>query len=109
MKPRPQDRTRTEDRAWHAADAELATQIDGLFSRCPDLDGFSVQAKVRAEGNVAGEDELFVTAIGIGPLTARDRYADIFEDIATTLKNLLEERPEAAALLRGRTFARLMH
>lgn len=98
-----------DERAWRAADADLSAQIRGLFSRCPDLDGFSVQAKVRAEGNPVDEEELFVTAIGIGPLAGKARYADIFEDIATTLKDLLEERPEAAALLRGRTFARLVH
>ncbi|HWA39113.1 MAG TPA: hypothetical protein VG873_14745 [Burkholderiales bacterium] len=110
MKPRLQGTAASiEDGVWRAADAELTTQIHGLFTRCPDLDGFSVQAKVRAEGNTSDDDELFVTAIGIGPLAARERYADIFEDIATTLKNLLEERPEAAALLRGRTFARVVH
>jgi hypothetical protein len=107
MKPRLQEPV--DERAWRAADADLAAQIRGLFIRCPDLDGFSVQAKVRAEGNVEDEEELFVTAIGIGPLAGKARYADIFEDIATTLKDLLDERPEAAALLRGRTFARLVH
>lgn len=98
-----------EERAWRAADAELTNRIRALFGRCPDLDGFSVQAKVHAEGNPQGEEELFVTAIGIGQGAARDRYADIFEDIAATLRDLLEERPEAHALMRGRTFARIVH
>ena len=110
MKPRTQSPSlATEERAWRAADADLTAQIRGLFGRCPDLDGFSVQAKVRAEGNAAEEEELFVTAIGIARGAGKDRYADIFEDIATTLKDLLEERPEAHALLRGRTFARVVH
>ena len=30
-------------------------------------------------------------------------------EIAQTLLELIEERPEAAALLRGRTFARTLH
>jgi len=103
LSPAPAD-----ERAWHAADAELNDQIRALFTRCPDLDGFSVQAKIHAEGNPSGEEELFVTAIGVGQ-GAKERYADIFEDIATTLKDLLDERPEAHALLRGRTFARTLH
>ena len=98
-----------DERAWRAADSEMNARIRALFGRCPDLDGFSVQAKVLAEGNPEGEEELFVTAIGIGQGIGKDRYGDIFEDIATTLKDLLEERPEAHALLRGRTFARLLH
>jgi hypothetical protein len=108
MKPRTQT-VASDERAWRAADADLTAQIRALFGRCPDLDGFSVQTKVHAEGNPEGEDELFVTAIGIGQGTGRDRYADIFEDIATTLRDLLEQRPEAHALLRGRTFARVVH
>ena len=99
----------TDEHAWRAADADLTAQIRGLFGRCPDLDGFSVQPKVRAEGNAEGDEELFVTAIGIAQGAGKERYADIFEDIATTLKDLLEERPEAHALLRGRTFARVLH
>lgn len=110
MKPRTQSlQLSTDERAWRAADADLTAQIRSLFGRCPDLDGFSVQAKIHAEGKAAEEEELFVTAIGIAQGAGKERYADIFEDIATTLKDLLEERPEAHALLRGRTFARVVH
>jgi hypothetical protein len=113
MKTRMQTAVRHEDRAddlaWRAADRELAAQIAALFTRCPDLDGFSVQPKVLAEGNPAGEEELFVTAIGIAGRPGQDHYKDIFEDIATTLKGLIEERPETHTLLRGRTFARIFH
>ncbi|HYD55496.1 MAG TPA: hypothetical protein VEB41_01170 [Burkholderiales bacterium] len=108
MKPRIQPPAPvTDERAWRAADADLTAQIRSLFARCPSLDGFSVQAKVLAEGTTE-EEELFVTAISITG-TGRDSYAPIFEDIATTLRDLLEERPEAHALLRGRTFARSVH
>jgi hypothetical protein len=109
MKPRPQPAPLSDERAWRAAGAELTSRIRRLFERCPDLDGFSVQAKVHAEGNRDGEEELFVTAIGIAQRAGRGRYTDIFEDIATTLNDLLDERPEAHILLRGRTFARTLH
>jgi hypothetical protein len=101
--------TAVPDRAWHAAGADVDAQIDALFRRCPELCGFSVQPKVSADGNTAGEEELFVTAIGIEPGAPRGQYAEIFEQIALTLKDLLAERPEAHALLRGRTFARFLH
>lgn len=77
--------------------------ITELFQRCPDLCGFSVQAK---EGD---ENELFVTAIGIAPRISAEQYGVIFEQIATTLSQLIEERPECSEFLRGRTFARTLH
>ena len=98
------------DRAWRAAGADLTAQIAALFSRCPELCGFSVQAKVFAEGHPAGEEEeLYVTAISIVPRLGKEQYGDIFEQIADTLTDLLSERPEAHSLLRGRTFARSVH
>jgi hypothetical protein len=98
------------DHAWRAADADVASQIQTLFARCPELCGFSVQAKVLAEGhNLPGQEELFVTAISISPRLSKEQYADIFEQISGVLTELLAERPEAQSLLRGRTFARLIH
>jgi len=110
MKPRSEARQFSDsDHAWRAADADLAAQIEALFDRCPELCGFSVQAKVFAEGRQAGEEELFVTAISISPRLGKEQYGDIFEQIAGTLTDLLSERPEAHSLLRGRTFARSVH
>src|SRR6266850_1319649 len=97
------------DKAWRAADADLTAQIGALFSRCPELCGFSVQEKVFAEGRPQGEEELFVTAISISPRLGKEQYSDIFEQIADTLTDLLSERPEAHSLLCGRTFARSVH
>jgi hypothetical protein len=97
------------DRAWIAADADVSSQIAGLFDRCPELCGFSVQVKVSADGNPADQEELFVTAISIAPRLSKEQYAEIFEQISGALTELLGERPEAATLLRGRTFARRLH
>jgi len=94
------------DCAWRAADADLADQIAALFRRCPELSGFSVQAKVFADGRPQGEEELFVTAISISPRLGKEQYADVFEQIASTLTGLIGERPEVQVLLQGRTFAR---
>ena len=98
------------DRAWTAADADLADQISALFQRCPELHGFSVQAKVFADRVAASrpgaEEELFVTAITISPRLGKEHYTEVFEQIASTLSGLIAERPEAQILLQGRTFAR---
>ena len=38
-----------QERAWKAADEHLWSQIRSLFDRCPELTGFSVQAKLSAD------------------------------------------------------------
>ena len=79
---------------------ELQQQVESLFARCPELWGFSVRAE---------NDELFVSDVGIAPRLSAEQYGEIFQDIAKTLADFLEETPEASQYLRGKTFARLLH
>jgi hypothetical protein len=84
--------------------------IEQLFARCPELCGFSVQEKRAADAEPQPEEgELVVTAVGISPRINAEQYGQIFEQIATTLSELLEEQPESCDFLRGRTFARTLH
>jgi hypothetical protein len=83
--------------------------IRRLFARCPELWGFSVQEKLRADLPAQAPPELFVTAIGIAPRVNAEQYGQIFEQIAQALTDLLEERPDSTEFLRGRTFARVLH
>jgi hypothetical protein len=78
----------------------IQEQVESLFARCPDLCGFAVRAEA---------EELYVSDIGISPRLSAEQYGEIYQDIALTLSELLEERPEAGELLRGRTFARELH
>jgi len=78
----------------------LEHQVESLFARCPELCGFSVRSE---------NDELFVSDVGIAPRLSAQQYGEIFQDIARTLADLLEDEPEAEELLRGRTFARTLH
>jgi hypothetical protein len=78
----------------------IQDELESLFARCPDLCGFSVRGD---------ENELFVSDIGIAPRLSAEQYGEIFQDIARTLSELLEEQPEACDVLRGRTFARVLH
>ena len=86
--------------------------IDSLFSRYPALSGFSVRGPDDVPDNCSrsGDDrELFVSDIGVSPSLTTEQFGEIFEEIATTLSDLLAEQPEATELLRGRTFARTLH
>lgn len=80
--------------------SELARQLQAIFAQCPELWGFSVRGDA---------DALFVSDVGIAPRLSAEQYGEIFQHIATTLAELLEERPEASEWLRGRTFARTLH
>ena len=79
---------------------QLEQQVQSIFARCPELWGFSVRSE---------NDELFVSDVGIAPRLTAEQYSEIFQDIAATLSELLEEQPEASEWLRGRTFARTLH
>ena len=79
---------------------QLEEQLQSLFARCPDLCGFAIRAEA---------EDLFVSDIGISPRLSAEQYGEIYQDIAQTLGELLEEAPEAGKWLRGRTFARTVH
>jgi hypothetical protein len=87
-------------RIQHQIVNQVEQRLQLLFSRCPELSGFSVRGDT---------DELFVSDVGIAPRVSPEQYGEIYQDIALTLSELLEERPEACELLRGRTFARTLH
>ncbi|HEX7053415.1 MAG TPA: hypothetical protein VF211_05700 [Burkholderiales bacterium] len=80
--------------------AELEQQVRSIFAQCPELWGFSVRAE---------DGELYVSDVGIAPRLSAEQYGAIFQHIATTLAQLLDERPEVSQWLRGRTFARTLH
>lgn len=86
--------------------------IESLFHRYPALSGFSVRGPDEIPDNCTrsgDDDELFVSDIGVSPALTTEQYGEIFQDIASTLADLLAEQPDATALLRGRTFARTLH
>ena len=90
----------------------MDARIGALFERCPALCGFSVRDPHDLPDNCTRSDEgsdLFVTDIGISPRLGADQYGEIFNEIFSTLTELLAEEPEAGEKLRGRTFARTLH
>jgi hypothetical protein len=90
----------------------LSTRIEALFDRCPALCGFSVRDPADIPDSCTRSDaggDLFVTDIGISPRLGADQYGEIFDEIFSTLSELLADEPEAGDKLRGRTFARTLH
>ena len=79
-------------------DADLAARVETLFGRCPSLCGFSVQ-----------DGEPFLVDLTCYPTPDSERTRAILGEVSQMLSEIEAERPEAAELLRGRTFARILH
>lgn len=95
-----------------ALDDDLNARVDELFGRYPALHGFSVQgasALPEAARAVATPNTLVVAEVGVDPLCGNDYSARVSDEIALSLLDFVRDRPEAAELLRDRTFARVMH
>jgi hypothetical protein len=95
----------------HSLDEDLVARVDELFGRHPSLQGFSVQgtealpAAIRA--NVMA-NTLVVAEVGVDPICGSDYSDKVSDEIAVVLLDFVKERPEAAELLRDRTFARTL-
>ena len=110
----PGGRPRYETNAAYADSMKkpIPASIESLFQRYPALAGFSVRGLHDIPDSCArsgDERELFVSDVGVLPSLTHDEYGEIFQDIATTLSEILAEHPEAVELLSGRTFARTLH
>jgi hypothetical protein len=68
-----------------------------LFQRNPALCGFLVQ------------EDLSFSHVACHPALDADEARELIDEISGTLRELLEEDPEAVELLRGRTLARSFH
>lgn len=90
----------------------LPPQIELLFLRQPALSGFSVRGLDELPDNCprsGNQDELFIGDIGISPAFSAEQYGEIFQEIIAALADLMTEEPAAHEMLRGRTFARVLH
>ncbi|HYN12072.1 MAG TPA: hypothetical protein VET51_05425 [Burkholderiales bacterium] len=92
----------------HDLEADLGARIEMLFDLCPTLCGFSVGQRSIEEAGVP-ELELFISAIDAYPALGSGQPEQLFNEISAALVDLLDEHPDAAELLPGRTFARTLH
>lgn len=103
---------KTQGERVDLVEANLARRMDALFSRCPLLTGFSVQeeAALGKDRNAeALEQGLCIADLAVECWLGVGATHAVYEDIAETLLEVLNERPETYGLLRGRTFARTLH
>lgn len=102
----------TWDTELHRLEADLGARIETLFDHCPMLCGFSVGQRpvppMEQESGVS-ESELFIAGIDVYPALGRGQSEQLCHEISSALVELLDEHPEAADLLSGRTFARTLH
>ncbi|MEO8719251.1 MAG: hypothetical protein ABI423_13630 [Burkholderiales bacterium] len=93
-------------------ESDLAARLGSLFRRCPALHGFSVQpaAGLTHDRVVLGlqEDLYLADLVWHQPLNG-EQAASLVGEISEALLELVDECPEAIALLRGRTFASVLH
>jgi hypothetical protein len=81
----------------NALQQQVHEVMNTVFQRYPALCGFSVQ------------EDLSFTNVACHPALAGDEAQMMIEEISAALRELLEEQPEAAEILRGRTLARIFH
>ena len=81
----------------NALQQEVQEVVETLFQRHPTLCGFSVR------------EDLSFSHVACHPALLGDEAKDLIDEISATLIDLVEERPEVADWLRGRTLARSFH
>lgn len=84
---------------------DLDRSLQPLFERWPALCGFSVK-ELRTLPHAR---EIVFRDVAIAPWAGHRPSADLLDALATTLLDLIDERPEAGELLAGRTFAPAIH
>jgi len=92
-------------------EAVLSERIEAIFARVPALCGFSIAERLVSEDakEDAHEWELYVCAVAAYPQLGEGQAHDFIGEISGALADLLKQRPQAANLLPGRTFARKWH
>ena len=94
-------------------EVDVEAKMKALFARCPTLHGFSVQDRGMlprdVDKNRIPDADLFITEIGIYPKLGDELQSEIFDEITLLISDLVYEQPMAYNVLRGRTFARILH
>lgn len=92
-------------------EAALSARIEAIFDRAPGLCGFSIDERLVSGSAKEGsrEWELYVSAVETLPELGADRADRFIGEISGALEDLLQQQPQAADLLPGRTFARVWH
>jgi hypothetical protein len=102
----------TWDAERYRLEEALGARLEALFGRCPELCGFLVGERiVNPEESQPGarEWELYIASIDVYPALGGAQSEMLMAQISAALADLLDDSPEAADLLAGRSFARSLH
>ena len=93
-------------------EADLEAIVRKLFLARPALRGFSVQDAATVPSDRAAchlEGDLCLADVTVHPAPDADAQLEHGSEIGMALLSLIDERPQARELLRGRTFARTLN
>src|SRR3954471_4986222 len=91
-------------------EAALSARIEAIFDRSPGLCGFSIDERLVSGGAKEGSREWELSVSAVGNLPERgDRTKHFSGEIPGAPEDLLNQQPQPADLLPGRTFARAWH
>lgn len=93
-------------------EADLVAEVGRLFGYYPGLAGFSLQDRAGLPDDIDAsgvEDKLFITQMDFSTSVSDREYREIYSVISAAIEELVSEQPQAVELLRGRTFARMLH
>jgi len=88
---------RSQEIERRRAEETIESHLDALFGRLPMLCGFTLR------------HDLELAEVTVYTWPGYTAGEDLYEDLLQGLADLAEERPDAALLMRGRTFARMVH
>jgi hypothetical protein len=91
---------------------DIAMQIIAVFKRFSDVISFTVEDRSdpAGEGGPAEQKSgLGIRNVGFSPFVKRVGEGDSRRGIADMLMEFVQQRPEALAMLYGRTFTRTLH
>jgi hypothetical protein len=84
-------------------EADVSSRLEPIFRAWPMLRGFAVRMPQAAGG------EIVLSDVACFPALAESEADELYGAISQALLEIVDERPEALPLLRGRTFARVLH
>ena len=93
-------------------DNEVEAKLRAVFGRRPDLQRFVIQDRAGLPDHIDRQSlngELFITQITLYPRRGSRQYDEVYADIARAITQVVDERPDALGLLRGKTFVRALH
>jgi hypothetical protein len=91
---------------------DVEAQLRAVFRRRPDLQRFVIEDRAGLPDHIDRatlHGELFITEITLYPRRGGQQYDEVYADIARAITQVIDERPEALSLLRGKCFVRALH